>query len=52
MNSLTLKCTITQLRCRFLPFGIQYEAMINNQWQAVTHQYAENLWDLFRRSYS
>ncbi|MCX8726959.1 hypothetical protein [Gilliamella sp. B2838] len=52
MNSLTLKCTITQLRCRFLPSGIQYEAMINNHWQPVTHQYAENLWDLFRGSYS
>ena len=44
MNSLTLKCTITQLRCRFLPSGIQYEAMINNHWQPVTHKFVEILW--------
>lgn len=46
MNSLTLKCTITQLRCRFLPSGIQYEAMINNHWQPVTHKFVEILWPL------
>lgn len=46
MNSLTLKCTITQLRCRFLPFGIQYEAMINNHWQPVTHKFVEILWSI------
>lgn len=46
MNILTLKCTITQLRCRFLPSGIQYECMINNHWQPVTHKFVEILWSL------
>ncbi len=46
MNILTLNCTITQLRCRFLPSGIQYECMINNHWQPVTHKFVEILWSL------
>lgn len=44
MNILTLNYTITQLRCRFLPSGIEYDAMINNHWQPVTHKFVEILW--------
>ena len=45
MNILTLNSTITQLRCRVLTSGFQYEAMINNQWLPVTHKFAEIVWD-------
>lgn len=48
MNILTLNSTITQLRCRVLTSGFQYEAMINNQWLPVTHKFAEIVWDNFR----
>lgn len=48
MFSLTLNYSITQLRCRVLPNGIEYEAMINNHWQPVTHQFAKIMWDNYR----
>lgn len=52
MNILTLNSTITQLRCRVLTSGFQYEAMINNQWLPVTHKFAEIVWDNFRKKHT
>ena len=44
MNSLTLNCTVTQLRCKFSQSGFEYEAMINHIWTPVSHKFVEFLW--------
>lgn len=56
MRSLTLNRAVTQsrktyqlVRCRSLAGSseFQYEAMINNQWQVVTHNFVKVLWSMY-----
>lgn len=61
MRSLTLNRAVTQsrktyqlVRCRSLAGSreFQYEAMINNQWQVVTHKIVKELWESLKRTHS